>query len=193
MNKSKQWQKVRDMAVFAMLGTLMFLSKLLMEFLPNVHMLALLVCVYTLVYRVRALIPIYIFVFLTGIYGGFNLWWVPYLYLWTVLWAVFLLLPKQMPMRVAAIVCPVICGLHGLLYGTLYAPMQALMFGYSWKQTLAWIAAGLPWDAVHGAGNLAMGTLVVPLVLVLERLEKRTIFLKKKQNKTAEESAEKEP
>ena len=37
--KSPNRLSVRDMAVFAMLGTLMFCSKILMEFLPNVHLL----------------------------------------------------------------------------------------------------------------------------------------------------------
>ena len=108
------------MAVFAMLGAIMFVSKLVMEFLPNIHLIGALTMVYTIVYRAKALIPIYIFVFLTGLYGGFSLWWVPYLYVWTVLWAVTMLLPRKMPNKIAIPVYMVVCALHGLLFGVLY-------------------------------------------------------------------------
>ena len=39
---------VREMAIFSMLGALMFTSKIVMELLPNVHLLGVLTIVYTL-------------------------------------------------------------------------------------------------------------------------------------------------
>ena len=79
----------------------MFATKLALEFLPNVHMLAVLVTAYTVVFRAKALYPIYIYVLIQGIYAGFSLWWIPYTYLWTLLWAAVMLLPKDMPPRKA--------------------------------------------------------------------------------------------
>ena len=157
-----------------MLGTLMFCSKLIMEILPNIHLLGMFTMVYTIVFRKKALFPIYIYVMLNGLYAGFNLWWVPYLYIWTILWAITMLLPKNMKPAVAAVVYPIVCGLFGLLFGVLYAPAQALMFGFTFKQTLAWIVTGLTFDAFHAAGNAAMGCLVLPLSAVLLKLEKST-------------------
>ena len=52
------------MVIFAMLGTLMFCSKIILEVLPNIHLLGMLTMVYTIVYRRKALIPIYIYVFM---------------------------------------------------------------------------------------------------------------------------------
>ncbi len=150
----------------------MFASKLVMEAFPNVHILAVLTVAFTVVYRSKALWPIYVFTVLLGLYAGFNMWWIPHLYLWTLLWGATMLLPKRMPKVVSAVVYAVLCSLHGILYGTLYAPAQALMFGFSFDQTLAWIAAGLPWDIVHGVANLGLGLLVLPIVTVLRRLEK---------------------
>ena len=98
MKASKSFTVIRETALFAMFGALMFISKLILEALPNVHMIAMFIVAFTVVYRVKALIPIYVFVFLTGIYGGFNLWWVPYLYIWTVLWAAVMLLPRKLPL-----------------------------------------------------------------------------------------------
>ena len=46
------------------------------------------------------------------------------------------------------------------------------MFGLSFEGTVAWIIAGLPWDAVHGLGNLAAGTLILPLAALLRRADR---------------------
>ena len=162
-----------ELAVFPMLGAIMFCSKLLMEALPNIHLVGMLTVLYTVVFRTKALIPIYIYVLLTGLYAGFDIWWIPYLYIWTVLWAVVMILPKNMPRAAAIAVYSVVCALHGLLYGTLYAPVQALAFGFDFDQTLAWIAAGLPFDIIHAVGNAVFGCFVYPLSRILIKLERK--------------------
>lgn len=162
---------IRETVIFSFLGALMFISKQLMEFIPNVHMLGMFTMLYTVVYRKKALIPIYVFVFLEGVYAGFNFWWIPYLYIWTVLWGVTMLLPKHMKPKVAVPVYMVVCALHGLSYGTLYAPVQMIIYGMSLKTGLAWIAAGFPWDCIHAVGNLVFGSAVFPLSILLKRLE----------------------
>ena len=102
------------MAVYSMFGVMMFTSKLLMEGLPNIHLIGMFTVLLTVVYRKRALYPIYIFVFLTGAYNGFLPWWIPYLYIWTVLWGVVMLLPRELPRKWAAVVYPVVCSRPGL-------------------------------------------------------------------------------
>jgi energy-coupling factor transport system substrate-specific component len=161
------------MAVFTMLGTLMFCSKLLMELLPNIHLLGMFTITFTLVYRKKALIPIYVYVFLNGLYAGFSPWWIPYLYIWTVLWGLAMLLPRKMPRGIKAVVYPALCGLHGFAFGLLYLPAEALIRGMDATQTLAWAVAGIPFDLLHGLGNLAAGLLILPLSTLLFRLEKR--------------------
>ena len=96
--KKKPTLTLRETVTFAMLGVLMFGSKLFMELAPNIHLLGMFVIVFTLVYRAKALIPIYLFVFLLGLYYGFPYhWWGAYLYIWTVLWGATMLLPRKMP------------------------------------------------------------------------------------------------
>lgn len=162
---------VRELVTFALLGTLMFISKQVMEFLPNIHLLGVLTMVYTLVYSRKALYPIYVCVFLQGLLAGFHTWWIPHLYLWTVLWGVTMLLPRNLPRFAAVPIYALVCGLHGLLYGTLYAPAQALFFGLDFRGMLTWIAAGFTFDVIHAIGNLCLGLLIVPLVTLLKRLE----------------------
>ena len=83
-----------------------------------------------------------------------------------------MLLPKNMPKAVACVVYPIICALHGLCFGILYAPVQALMFGFTFEQTLAWIAAGFTFDVIHTVGNFAVGLLIYPVSEALKRLTK---------------------
>lgn len=156
-----------------MLGTLMFCSKIIMEALPNIHLLGMLVMTVTLVFRAKALASIYIYVFLNGLYAGFATWWVPYLYVWTVLWGVTMLLPKKMPKKVAAVVYPLVCALYGFAFGILYAPGQALLFGLNYKQMLIWIAQGLGMDVIHGVSNLFVGMLILPFSELLKLLMKK--------------------
>ena len=172
-NTNSKQQKVkistRDLVILSALGALMFVSKIIMESLPNVHLIGMFIVAITVVYRTKALYSIYTFVFLTGLINGFGLWWYPYLYIWTVLWGITMLLPKTMPKKVSIIVYMLVCGLHGFLYGTIYAPAQAIIFGLDFKGTIAWIIAGLPWDAIHGISNIACGVLIVPIINILKR------------------------
>lgn len=164
---------LKEIILFGLLGAMMFASKIIMEVLPNIHLLALFTVTLTLVFRQKALYPIYVFVFVTGLYAGFAPWWIPYLYIWSFLWGAVMLLPRQMSPRLAPIVYAVVAALHGFLYGTLYAPAQALVYGMGFEGMLAWIVAGLPFDFLHGISNLVCGVLIVPFAKLLERLKKQ--------------------
>lgn len=156
-----------------MLGTVMYASKLLMELAPNIHLLGVFTIAFTVVYRKKALYPIYIDVMLNGIFSGFAAWWVPYLYVWTVLWGVVMLLPENMPKKLRPLVYMAVCAAHGFLFGTLYAPAQAILFGMSFQGMISWIIAGLPFDFIHGVSNFFCGLLIVPVISAL-RLAQRS-------------------
>ena len=138
----------REITIFAMLGAVMYGSKVILEFAPNIYVL------------------------LNGLFSGFSAWWVPYLYIWTVLWGAVMLLPKKMPKAVRPFVYMIVCAVHGFLFGTLYAPVQAVLFGLNFEGMIAWIAAGLPWDFLHGISNFFCGILIVPIVSVLRLAER---------------------
>ena len=192
----KSHRQIRSMLVFAMLGALMFVGKQVFEAFPNFHPIGMLLMTFTVVYRTKALIPLYVFILIEGAYAGFNVWWYPYLYLWLPLWGMTMLLPRRLILwtpsgdgggdegkktkaRSAArrvlplVLCSAVCSLHGLMYGTLYAPFQMLMFHYDLATTLKWIAVGFRWDLIHAAGNAVMGLLVPQLARVLAKLEQR--------------------
>lgn len=175
MSSEQKRANPKEIAVFGMLGALMYASKMLMEVLPNVHLIGVFVIATTVVYRKKALYPIYIFILLTGLLNGFAMWWIPYIYIWAILWAITMLLPKNMKPQKATIIYMVICALHGFLYGTLYAPAQAILFGLDFRGMINWIIVGLPYDLIHGVSNFFCGLLIMPLVTLLFRLEKEVI------------------
>jgi len=163
---------LRELVIFGMLAALMYASKVIMDALPNIHLLAVFVVAITVVYRKKALYPLYTFVLLVGILNGFDLWWIPYLYIWTILWAAVMLLPRNLPPKMAPIVYMAVASLHGFLYGVLYAPFQALAFGLSLEGTIAWLISGIPFDIIHGISNLFCGLLILPLVKVLKNADR---------------------
>lgn len=166
---------IKEIAVFGMLGGVMYVSKMIMELLPNVHLLGVFIIAFTVVYRQKALYIIYTYVFLNGIFSGFAAWWIPYLYVWTVLWGAVMLLPRKLPRKAEPFVYMAVCAAHGFLFGILYAPAQAILFGLSLQGMVAWIIAGLPWDCMHGVSNFFCGILIMPLIYALRFAEQNTV------------------
>lgn len=152
----------------------MYASKIIMELFPNIHLIGVFTIAFTIVYRKKALYPIYTYVILNGIFCGFAAWWIPYLYVWAVLWGAVMLLPRHIPKKVRPLVYMAVCAAHGFLFGTLYAPAQAILYGLSFSKMSAWIVAGLPFDCIHGISNFFCGILILPIVYALRLAEKNT-------------------
>lgn len=172
--RKKALLTVYEIAVFGMLGALMMVSDLLMNLLPNVHLVGVIIVVLTVVYRWKALFPIYVYVLLIGLMEGIGTWWLPYLYVWTLLWGMVMLLPKRMPKWLTPIVYALVCGLHGFGFGFWWIPSQMLLMSFSFKQALVWWQFGFfTADLPHGIGNLVGSILIVPLINLIRKLDKR--------------------
>ena len=160
------------MAILASLGALMFCSKLVMELLPNIHLLGMFTILFTVIFRAKALVPIYICVGLTFLYAGFTPYLSPYIYVWLLLWGAAMLLPRRAPRPLLAVLYPLLCSLHGFLFGILCAPLHALSFGMNFDATVTFVLYGLPFDVMHGVGNFVAGLLVLPLSELLRKVLK---------------------
>lgn len=167
---SKIFKSLFEIILCTVFGVLMYISDIAMELLPNIHLLAMFIVTFTVVFRFKALISIYVYVFITGLTAGFSLWWVPYTYVWTVLWLIVMILPKFKSSNVAIPVYMITCALHGILFGVLYAPAQAIMFGLDFKGMVTWIIAGFPFDVVHGISNFFVAILIYPLIWILSKM-----------------------
>ena len=166
-------RRLKELVIFAVLGAIMFVSHLALMGIPNIGFIGLFIAAFTITYRVRALIPIYVYIMLYGVFFGL-LTWIPYLFVWLPLWGMFMIAGKfNLPVKVKVPLYMILCALHGLSFGTLYAPFSALLFGipFRFQTLLAWIIAGIPYDIAHALGNLAAGTLIVPLSALLKKLD----------------------
>ena len=168
---------IKELVTFSMLGAMMYASKVIMEMLPNIHLLGVFVITLTAVYRKKALYPIYIYVLLLGLFSGFATWWISHLYIWTLLWGAVMILPKKIPQKLLPIIYMLLCAAHGFLYGVLYAPLQAVLYGMDFRATVSWIAAGIPFDVMHGISNFCCGALIYPLILLLRRINNKKVTM----------------
>ena len=175
-NSDSASRRIFESVLFAMLGALMFAADIAMEALPNVHLVGVLCIVYTVAFRVKALVPIYIYVFITGLVYGFAFWWVAYLYVWFILWGMAMLIPRSAPKALCAVLYPTVCALHGLLFGVLNAPLYAIVYNMGFDGMVAWIASGLTFDIIHMIGNFGLGLLILPISELVIKLLKRTRF-----------------
>ena len=171
--RKKALLTVYEIAVFGMLGALMMVSDLIMNIIPNVHLVGVMIVVLTVVYRWKALFPIYVYVLLIGLMEGAGLW-ATYCYVWAILWGMVMLLPRHMPKWLAPILYALVCGLHGFAFGFLLIPYQMALTGFTFAQALVWWQFGFyTADIPHGIGNLIGSTLIIPLATLIRKLDKQ--------------------
>lgn len=161
----------RRVVLCAMLAAIMTALQAAMAALPNIEPVSLLVLVYALVFGRDVFYIIYTFVLLEGLLYGFHLWWVTYLYIWT-LWALAVLLISRGRER-GPLLWAVASGAFGLSFGALCA--LPYLAGGLWAAFAYW-TSGIPFDLLHCAGNFCL-TLALerPLYTLLTKLRNSMI------------------
>lgn len=155
---------VRKITRIALLSAILYVSKAVLDFLPNVELVSLLVIVYTLVLGSETFVVITVFNLFELIQWGFGTWWVSYLYVWPLLCLAVLLLKKVV--KEEFLVWGVVAGGFGLLFGSLFA---VVYLPVDPSYALAYWISGLPWDVWHGVWNFVlMAVLGKPLYRVLK-------------------------
>lgn len=139
----------RRLAEDGLLTAVLFVLQIALSYLPNIELVSLCVILYTMVLGKRVVPILLAFSLLEGLLYGFGLWWVSYLYIWPVLAGCTWLLKKfHVPDWGYWFLS---CG-FGLCFGLLCSvPYLAGGFGAAFS----WWIAGIPFDLLHGAGNLA--------------------------------------
>lgn len=166
MDKNKL--RLREVALFGILGALTFGLKVAMSFLPNIEPVSLLVMLYAVVFGRKCLYPIYLYVLMEILFYGLHLWSINYLYVWTVLALMAWLLRRStQPLAWA-----MLAAAFGLCLGLLCAPVYLFSGGLGFA--VSWWVSGIPFDLLHCAGNFAMAlVLFVPLRRLLESLYRK--------------------
>lgn len=156
---------IREIALFAILGAMMFAAKMAMAQLPNIEPVSLLVMLFAVCFGWKGLYAVYLYVLLEFAVWGVHLWSLSYLYVWLVLFCLARLLRKaHSPLLWASL-----SGCFGLLFGALCALVYWITGG--WAAAVTWWMSGIPMDIVHGAGNFFIAlVLFKPLRRWLDKL-----------------------
>jgi hypothetical protein len=159
---------VKKMTRIALLSAILYVSKVALEFLPNVELVSLLVILYTLVFGSEAFLIVTVFNLFEFIQWGFGTWWLSYLYVWPLLVLVTLLLKKAV--KEEFLVWSIVSGMFGLLFGGLFA---IAYLPVDRAYALSYWISGLPWDVWHALWNFVlMIVLGKPLYLLFRKLDR---------------------
>lgn len=107
--------KTREIVTMGILSAVLLAAQVSLGFLPNIEIVTLLIIVYTLVLRKKVFFVIYVFVLLEGLIYGFGLWWLNYLYVWSVQAVITLLFRKND----SILFWSVLSGIYGITFGAL--------------------------------------------------------------------------
>lgn len=157
-----------EIALFGVLGGLMFAFKFVMSGLPNIEPVSLLVMVYAVVFGKKCFYSIYVYVFFEILHFGIGIWNIYYLYIWAILAFIAMAFRKaQNP-----VIWAVISGAYGLLFGAFCAPVDIFIGGFGYAAA-RWVS-GIPFDLLHCAGNFIIAlALFVPIRKLISQLYSR--------------------
>lgn len=151
-------KKVEEIAQLAILCTLMFVSKELMNVLPNINPMALLIIFTTLNFGWKALYPVFGFVIFETVLLGPGLWTVMYFYIWPLLIVITMIFINTK----STFIWAVIACIFGLLFGALCSLPYIYLSGI--KAAVAYWIAGIPFDLIHGIANFFIVLFVLPIL-----------------------------
>lgn len=138
------------MVLFGLLGAFLICVQAGLAALPNIEAVTVLIIIYTKFYRIKALIPVYVFVLVEGLLYGFGIWWISYLYVWAVLVFVCMAL-KRLD---SAFFFALVAAIFGLAFGALTSIPYLFIGGTS--MFVSTIVTGISFDITHCIGNFAI-------------------------------------
>ena len=158
--------RTRQTAADGLLAAVLFALQISLIHLPNIELVSVMVIVYTLVLGKRVLNILAVFTILEGMFHGFGIWWISYLYLWPALAAITWLCRKIQ----SSLGWAILAAAYGLSFGALCAIPYLLTGG--WTAGLSYWVSGIPFDLAHCGGNfVATLALYRPLRRALTRLQ----------------------
>ncbi|MGF7143357.1 energy-coupling factor transport system substrate-specific component [Anaerotaenia torta] len=160
--------RIKDIALIGIMSAILITVQVALSFLPNIELVSLFIILYTLVFGRKTLYIIYVFVIVEGMIYGISLWWINYLYIWTLLFFAVMLFRRQRSVLLWAI----LSGFYGLAFGALCAIPNLFLSGL--PSAVSYWIAGIPFDIAHCIGNFIITLLLFhPLYHVLDRIHRK--------------------
>lgn len=140
----------KDIVILALCTALILIQQIALAGLPNIELVSFLVILYARNFRYKSLNIIYVFALLEGIFYGFHIWWISYLYVWTILALITIMMSKVE----SPFIWAVISGVFGLFFGMLCSIPYLIMGGPT--MAVAYWVSGIPFDLIHCVGNFVL-------------------------------------
>lgn len=161
----KKASRAEDIAVVAVCAALLFVSKFAISFLPNIELVSTLVIVYSLKLGKKTIPVIYIFALMEGLVYGFGIWWLMYLYVWTILYFIV----RAFKTLESPLAWAILSTVFGLFFGLLCAIPYFFILGIGGG--VSYFLSGIPFDLMHCAGNFVLTLLLFkPLTALFDRV-----------------------
>lgn len=168
-----QRSQARTISVLALCTALVFGLQVALAAIPNGETVTLLFILYTLYFRSKTLYIIYTFAVLEGLTYGFSVWWIVYLYIWTILWALVMVLGRR---ERSVWFWSILAACYGLSFGVLCSLPDFVVGGFPLAFT-KWVS-GIPFDLAHGVFNFAIVFILFkPLNSLFANLQARNMLL----------------
>ena len=150
------------------MAAMLFIVQICFAGLPNIELVSFLIIIFTINFSAKQVFfASYIFCVLEGLFYGFGLWWIMYLYVWQILILITSILKKID----SIIVWAVISGSFGLFFGALCSIPYLFIGGIG--MAFAWWVSGLPFDILHCIGNFTvMLILYKPIRMFFTKIKK---------------------
>jgi len=157
---------IKDITTISVCSVILIIAQVAMRYLPNIEVVSLFILLFTRHFKKRTLYIIYLFVIVEGLLYGFGLWWVTYLYVWTILFFIC----RAFNDIDNSFTLAIILAIYGLLFGVFTSFVYFVTLGVSGG--ISWIISGFPFDLLHCIGNF-ITTLI--LFKPLDKMMKRII------------------
>ena len=149
---------VRDITMIGVMVAVIEVCKVTMAALPNIELTTFWIIMFTLFFGRKSIFAVPVFILIEGTIWGFGLWWIMYLYIWSLLALLVWVFRKQESVWFWSI----LSSLFGLAFGALSA-IPYFFIGFSsggFRGGLSglfsyWIA-GIPFDITHGISNFVL-------------------------------------
>ena len=157
---------IRTVAYLGASLAILEISKIALDFIPNVELVTLLFIIYTLFFGRNTYLVAIGFVVIECFLKGVNVWTLMYLYVWPLLITIVYLADKK---KAGHIFYSILSGLFGLFFG-LFCSIPNLFIG-GLNMAITWWIAGIPYDIIHCVSNfLICLVLFKPLNTAMKRI-----------------------
>lgn len=146
--------QTKDIAIIGIMSALLIAVQVGLAFLPNIELISLLIIMCTIFFGWKTLYIIYIFALVQGFLYGFHLWWISYIYVWTILMLITMIFRNNK----SPFFWTILSGSFGLSFGALCTIPYLFIGGF--PMAISYFISGIPFDVIHCVSNYIIAFLL---------------------------------